>query len=1168
MKVLYILLLAQLSFQLQCDKTMIQATIGSSFTIVCTYKSNQFRFSKKYWCSGHSRDTCEVLMHTDGFTHAGYRQRAKIIDRFSKGLIVFIKDLQLDDTGIYWVGIDKIYADIMLRIQVTVTKEAVMKPKVWPLSSPEMTCWGQPVVFRCKSERGTDVQYTWYRVGHPNNIVLDHATDIHFHCSKITEDSQFFCSASNNISSQNSESVSLQLLQPAEKGCVYLITSKTLTSYDCIRSTTPPSTTIKTTEKFWSSARHQTLYINQTWKESYFPWSWSWLPLWYECLRWLLSSTMVTISCVVYIYTKSNPRRVRTQAKHHKEIFNYNSDGKKTFAKQALFADIAPHKCCMLPGLCLKLIFLDIDKMGCKVLCLSVVAFIICVMKGEHVRAQCTQPRFGENVILSDQFILTNSFSDGSTVTFVCVPGYKPVDSKASRSVTCSGNRWTDLALNCTRKSCGSLADFSHGRYEIPNGILFGDTVTAVCDKGYMLSGRESQRTCRAEGVWDGRDPVCEAVKCPPPPVVENGQLEDVPLESYEYLQAVTYKCNSGFTLVGNAELHCSEDGTFQPAPPKCFDGCPKPEIPHSVRTGGKSPPYKLNHFIEYKCETGYKMDGNGYIVCTENGWNPKPSECTAQCTQPRFGENVILSDQFILTNSFSDGSTVTFECVPGYKPVDSKASRSVTCSGNRWTDLALNCTRKSCGSLADFSHGRYEIPNGILFGDTVTAVCDKGYMLSGRESQRTCRAQGVWDGRDPVCEAVKCPPPPVVENGQLEDVPLESYEYLQAVTYKCNSGFTLVGNAELHCSEDGTFQPAPPKCFDGCPKPEIPHSVRTGGKSPPYKLNHFIEYKCETGYKMDGNGYIVCTENGWNPEPSECTAVKCPPPPVVENGQLKDVPLESYEYLQAVTYKCNSGFTLIGNAELHCSEDGTFQPAPPKCVAMKCPPPPVVENGQLKDVPLESYEYSQAVTYKCNSGFTLIGNAELHCSEDGTFQPAPPKCVAVKCPPPPVVENGQLKDVPLESYEYSQAVTYKCNSGFTLIGNAELHCSEDGTFQPAPPKCVVQCSKPRFGGNVILSDEFHSTVSFPNGSTVTFECISGYEPVNSTASKSVSCVEKQWTDLQLICIGTHNPTPDAHHRTPVYVIVLSVLGVIAVAVLGVTGGYYYVKQKKWVLKA
>ncbi|XP_051946729.1 complement receptor type 1-like [Xyrauchen texanus] len=786
--------------------------------------------------------------------------------------------------------------------------------------------------------------------------------------------------------------------------------------------------------------------------------------------------------------------------------------------------------------------------MGCKLLCLIVVAFIICLMS-EHVRAECSPPRFGENVVLSDQFILSSSFSDGSSVTFECVRGYMPVNSKASRSVTCLGNKWTDLALDCTRKPCGSLPDFPHGRYEIPDGILFGDTVTAVCDKGYLLSGRGSQRTCRAEGVWDGRDPVCEAVKCPPPPVVENGQLEDVPLESYDYLQAVTYTCNRGFTLVGNSALYCSENGTFQPAPPKCVDGCPKPEIPHSVRIGGKSPPYKLGNFIKYKCEDGYDLKGADEILCTGNEWEPKPPKCISQCSPPRFGENVVLSDQFILSSSFSDGSSVTFECIRGYKPVDSKASRSVTCLGNnKWTDLALNCTRKPCGSLPDFPHGRYEIPDGILFGDTVTAVCDKGYLLSGRGSQRTCRAEGVWDGRDPVCEAVKCPPPPVVENGQLEDMPLESYDYLQAVTYTCNRGFTLGGNSALYCSENGTFQPAPPKCVDGCPKPEITHSIRTGGKSPPYKLNNFIEYKCETGYKMDGDGYIVCTENGWKPEPSECTMVKCPQPPVVENGQLEDVLLESYEYLQTVTYKCNRGFTLVGNAELRCSEDETFQPAPPKCVA-QCSKPHFGGNVVLSDEFQSTVSFSNGSTvmFECISGYEPVDSTaskSVYCVEK-QWTDLQLICIVVKCPQPPVVENGQLEDVLLESYEYLQTVTYKCNRGFTLVGNAELRCSEDETFQPAPPKCVAQCSKPHFGGNVVLSDEFQSTVRFSNGSTVMFECISGYEPVDSTASKSVYCVEKQWTDLQLICIGPHNSTPDPHHRTPVYVIVLSVLAVI-----------------------
>ncbi|XP_043080928.1 uncharacterized protein LOC122328911 [Puntigrus tetrazona] len=309
MKSLYILLLAQISVQLKCDNTRIQATIGSTLTITCTYKANQYRFSKKYWCAGDSRSSCEVLMDTDGFTHAVYRTRAQIIDGASRGLTVYIRDLKLDDSGTYWVAIDKIYADFMIRIQVTITKEAVIKPNVWPLSSPEMTCWGQPSVFRCRSERGADVQYTWYRVGHPNNIVLHHSSDLYLHCSNITEDSQLFCSAFNDVSSQRSEFVSLHLLQSAEKDCVYRISSNAFSSYECIRSTTSLSTSIQTTEKFLSS----TTVSHLTWSQNKTT-SWSGLPMWYECLRWILSSVMITILCVVHSCSKY------TSSKHPKDV--------------------------------------------------------------------------------------------------------------------------------------------------------------------------------------------------------------------------------------------------------------------------------------------------------------------------------------------------------------------------------------------------------------------------------------------------------------------------------------------------------------------------------------------------------------------------------------------------------------------------------------------------------------------------------------------------------------------------------------------------------------------------------------------------------------------------------------------------------------------------------
>nr|BAN84488.1 membrane-bound complement regulatory protein [Carassius langsdorfii] len=268
--------------------------------------------------------------------------------------------------------------------------------------------------------------------------------------------------------------------------------------------------------------------------------------------------------------------------------------------------------------------------MGCKVLCPSV-ALLAYLMICQHIRAQCTQPSFpSRNVTLTPEYLSTQRFSDGSTVTFQCEIGHRPVNS-GSKSVTCQGTQWTNLELSCTRKSCGSLQDIVNGRYEM-TGILFGDTAKPVCNKGFMLAGKETTRTCR-DGGWDGRDPLCESVKCSAPPVIENGQLEDVPLESYAYSDAVTYRCNQGLNLIGQSTLHCSEDGTFKPDPPKCFGGCPAPTVNNAKRIGGKSPPYKLGNFIEYKCDDGYEMKGAAYIVCRENGWDPEEPSCNALST-------------------------------------------------------------------------------------------------------------------------------------------------------------------------------------------------------------------------------------------------------------------------------------------------------------------------------------------------------------------------------------------------------------------------------------------------------------------------------------------------------------------------------------------------------
>ena len=58
--------------------------------------------------------------------------------------------------------------------------------------------------------------------------------------------------------------------------------------------------------------------------------------------------------------------------------------------------------------------------------------------------------------------------------------------------------------------SCGNLTVLSNGRVDTSAGISFGDTAMYSCDTGYMLSG-PAERTCQADGQWNGSVPTCES---------------------------------------------------------------------------------------------------------------------------------------------------------------------------------------------------------------------------------------------------------------------------------------------------------------------------------------------------------------------------------------------------------------------------------------------------------------------------------------------------------------------------------------------------------------------------------------------------------------------------------------------------------------------------------
>lgn len=198
---------------------------------------------------------CEILMDTDGYIRAELDNRFKIQDAKRRGLFIQMAELQISDTGVYWVGIDKIYSDIMYRIDIRVTEGmkfvsfftqtsklhtlplfiiklvegeicfsvAVSEPRVWPLSSPEMSCWGKPLTVHCTSDQGTRIKYGWFRTTGSQPVSMEGSSDLQLHCGILTEDGRYFCTAGNSLGSQNSQDVTVQLLRPAEVDCMYIL---------------------------------------------------------------------------------------------------------------------------------------------------------------------------------------------------------------------------------------------------------------------------------------------------------------------------------------------------------------------------------------------------------------------------------------------------------------------------------------------------------------------------------------------------------------------------------------------------------------------------------------------------------------------------------------------------------------------------------------------------------------------------------------------------------------------------------------------------------------------------------------------------------------------------------------------------------------------------------
>ncbi|KAM9217346.1 complement receptor type 1 [Leptosomus discolor] len=851
-------------------------------------------------------------------------------------------------------------------------------------------------------------------------------------------------------------------------------------------------------------------------------------------------------------------------------------------------------------------------------------------------RKQCANPGDPENgraVVLTDLLF-------GSKVNYTCDTGHKLV-GESQRTCEVSGTRvaWSGDAPVCQRVVCDPPPDIPHGRHSghSMDTFSYADVVTYTCDPGHSLAGEPSIFCTTADGqhgVWSGPPPRCREVKCPPPPGIANGKHSGQPSDTHLPGSAVQYTCRDGYSLIGNASISCTIEGTWSRPLPRCeATGCKRPEIENGRATGLETT-YRLMDIVVFECNFGYALKGSQESQCKFGGtWDPpvpiceKMPQCPSPpnikngqheskdvkvfipgtsvkyycdpgyvltgkttvscltsgtwsipyprcevitCTSPRIQNGDVAEGQSAV---YHPGANVTFQCRPGYVLW---GSREAKCHPDgRWVPAVPTCEPAlPCPPPPAIAHATHsaELEANFTSGMSVSYSCQPGFALLGDPSV-SCTAAGNWSLPYPRCAVLQCPSPPNIDKGNHNSQDLEVFTTGMVVNYSCDPGYRLLGEASIYCTDSGNWSLPLPQCAGGCGAPpnltsaelteeyknltEFPvgdtvrYSCRPGyirHPGAPLTLtclkNHTwsevlafckrkqckypetpkngrvvvltdllfgstVSHTCEEGHQLVGQSHRRCETFGpdvaWSGILPICQKVVCPVPQI-QNGRLS-VLKYNYTYKDTVSFKCHKGFTLRGHHTAQCQADKTWDPPVPVCEqdgvaehyhhpdtttkpAVKCLPPPSIANGDHSSHLSDTFDVGALVRYRCKHGFSLVGSESVRCTSYGAWSRPLPRCEVVKCLHPPNITNGKLKGNISEAFSYGASVSYSCNPGYSLVGDAFINCTVSGTWSQPPPRCKeIRCVLPEVQG--VKKDIKGNT--YRSGTNITLECDDGY---------------------------------------------------------------------------
>ena len=225
--------------------------------------------------------------------------------------------------------------------------------------------------------------------------------------------------------------------------------------------------------------------------------------------------------------------------------------------------------------------------------------------------------------------------------------------------------------------------------------------------------------------------------------------------------------------------------------------------------------------------------------------------------------------------------------------------------------------------------HSYYDSSFGREYGNTVHYTCYDGFRLVGN-SNRTCQANGEWNGSIPTCTRVECPELSNPENGLV--VTGGSFIGSTAFFY-CNFGFVLEGVIAISCSANGEWSDPIPTCLDPqaqCPLiPTIPNGRYVSSEIDMFSFGEKAFFYCDSNFMLVGSSVLTCTIDGeWNSEFPSCVSLSSTeltssvnPSLTIESTKTESIALTTHTRLS----KCPQSQCTTDTTHSHTSQVPVF---------------------------------------------------------------------------------------------------------------------------------------------------------------------------------------------------------------------------------------------------